>query len=178
VVVDEVAAIAALVLVVVGLSDGLVGEELVLGKLEDKAEPGLVEVLHPNVDQRLEGLLIPVGDHLSERDLVLHGREPELGDTGHLLGALGGLVLLDGSALILLLVLLTGLNLLVGGLGLAIYDGGALLVQRGELGKVLLLELQDLLLELGLELGVVLLNALQAGDAALDFSGKRLDVAG
>ncbi len=178
VVVDEVATIAALVLVVVGLGDGLVGEVLVLGKLEDETEAGLVEIFHADIDQGLEGTLIPIGDHLGQRDLVLHGREPEFGDAGHLLVRLGGLLLLDGGALILILVLalLTGLDLLIGGLGLAIDDGGTLLVERGELGEVLLLELQDLLLELGLELGVILLDALEAGNAALHLGRKRLDV--
>ncbi len=178
-IVDEIAAIAALVLVVVGLCDGLVGEVVVLSELENEAEAGLVEVLHPDIGQGLEGTLVAVGDHLSKRDLVLHGGEPELGDTRHVGGALGRLLVLDGSTLLflLLLVFLASLDLLVGGLGLAVDDGGTLLVQRSELGKVLLLELQNLLLELGLELGVVLLDALKASNAALNLGGKRLDVA-
>lgn len=179
-VVDEVTAVAALVLVVVGLGDGLVGEVLVLGEFEDEPEAGLVEVLHADIDQRFEGVLIPVRDHLGQGDLVLHGRKPELGNTRHLLGRLGGLLLLLGGGralgLLRLTLLLTSLDLLVGGLGLAIYNGTALLVQGSELGKILLLQLKDLLLELGLEFGVLLLDTLQAGDAALDLSGERLDV--
>src|ERR1700722_854747 len=50
VVVDEVAAVAVLLAVEVRLGQQLVGEELVLGELEDQAEARLVEVLHADVD--------------------------------------------------------------------------------------------------------------------------------
>lgn len=176
VVVDEVAAVPRLVLVVVGLGDGLVGEVLVLVKLEDEAEAGLVQVLHADVGQVLECALVTVGDHLSEGDLVLHGGQPELWDTVHGLVRLGWLLILLSSLVgillivlvLVLLILLAGLNLLLGGLGGTVDNVGTLLVQRGELGKVFLLQLEDLLLELGLKLGVLLLDSLQAGDALLD----------
>lgn len=180
VIVDKVATIAALVLVVVGLGDSLVGEVLVLSELEDEAESGLVEILHADIGEGLEGLLVAVGDHLGEGDLVLHGREPELGDTRNLLGRLGSLLLLGGGLglLIVLLILLTGLDLVLSGLSLAVDNGSTLLVKRSELGEVLLLELKDLLLELGLKLGVLLLDALQASDTTLDIGRERLNVAG
>lgn len=177
-VVDEVTAVAILILVVVGLGDGLVGEELVLGELEDEAESRSVEVLHTNVGELLEGLLVALGDHLGERDLVLHGGQPELRNTGRGLTLILLLLLgLLGLLLILLLVLLSGLDLIIGGLDTTVHDGGTALVQGSEFAKVLLLELQNLLLELSLQLGVLLLNALQAGHAAADGGRKRLDVA-
>lgn len=176
-VINEVTAIPALVLVVVGLGDDLVGEKLVLSELEDQAETGLVEVLHADVDQGLESALIAVGDHLGKGDLVLHGREPELGNTADLT-AVGGALVLDSGALRLVLILLAGLDEVLGGLGLAVDDGGTLLIERGELGEEFLLELKDLLLELGLELGVLFLDALETGDTALDLGRERLNVAG
>lgn len=180
VVVDEVAAVPTLVLVEVGLRDGLVGEVLVVGKLEDEAETGLVEVLHADVGQVTEGNLVTVRDHLSEGDLVLHGRQPELGDAIDTLGILGGLLLLLGllgSRLLLVIVLLTSLNLGISGLSSTVDDGGTLLVKRGELGKVLLLQLEHLLLELCLQLGVLLLDTLQARNATADRGREGLNVA-
>jgi hypothetical protein len=180
VVVDEVATVAVLLLVVVGLAEGLVGEEGVLGKLEDKTETGAVKVLHADVDEVLENLLVAVGDGLGE-GRVLHGAEPELGNTLDVGG--GGLLLLIGLGLLLVVVLvvltlgLAGLDFLLGGLGLAVDDLGTLLVERGELGEELLLELEDLLLELGLKLGVLLLHTLEAVNAPPDGSGQRLDIA-
>lgn len=179
VVVDEVATVAVLLLVVVGFADGFVGEEGVLGKLENEAEAGAVKVLHANVGQVLERLLVTVGDGLG-KGRVLHGAEPELGDT---LQVSGGSLLLGGRLLGLLVVLvilalsLASLDLLLGGLSLAVDNLGALLVQRGELGEELLLELEDLLLELGLELGVLLLDTLEAVDTSPHGRGERLDVA-
>lgn len=180
VVVDEVATVAVLLLVVVGLADGLVGEELVVGEFEDETETGAVEVLHADVGQVLEGLLVTVGDGLGE-GRVLHGAEPELGDT---LQVSGRSLLLSARLLGLILVVLVvlalglaGLDLLLGGLGLAVDNLCALLVQRGELGEELLLKLKDLLLELSLELGVLLLHALEAVNAFPDRGGQRLDVA-
>lgn len=178
-VVDEVTTVAVLILVVVGLGDGLVGEELVLGELEDEAESRSVEVLHANVGELLEGLLVAVGDHLGERDLVLHGREPELGDTFcGLILLLLLLSLLGLLLLILLFILLSGLNLLFGRLDTTVHNGGTALVQGGEFAKVLLLELEDLLLELSLQLGMLLLDTLQTGHTAADDRRKRLNVAG
>ena len=179
-VVDEVATVAVLLLVVVGLAEGLVGEESVLSELEDKTETGAVEVLHADVGQVLEDLLVAVGDGLGE-GRVLHGAEPELGDTLDVGGS--GLLLLIGLGLLLVIVLvltlgLAGLDLLLGGLGLTVDDLGTLLVERGELGEELLLEFENLLLELGLKLGVLLLHALEAVDAPPDGSGQGLDVAG
>lgn len=182
VVVDEVATVAVLLLVVVGLVDGLVGEESVLSEFEDEAETGAVEVLHADVGEVLENLLVALSDGLSE-GRVLHGAEPELGDTLDIGGSgllllirLGLLALL--IALVVLALSLASLDLLLGGLGETVDDLGALLVQRGELGEELLLELEDLLLELSLELGVLLLHALEAVNTSADGSRQRLDVAG
>jgi hypothetical protein len=182
VVVDEVATITVLLLVVVGLADGLVAEESVLGELEDEAEPGAVEVLHADVGQVLEDLLVAVGDSLGERR-VLHGAEPELRDTLDV-GSSGLLLLVDLGLLGLIIALvvfalgLAGLDLLLGRLGKTVDDLGALLVQGSELGEELLLKLENLLLELSLELGVLLLHALEAVNASADGSRQRLDVAG
>jgi hypothetical protein len=176
VVVDEVATVAVLLLVVVGLA-----EESVLGELEDEAEPGAVEVLHADVGQVLEDLLVAVGDSLGERR-VLHGAEPELRDTLDV-GSSGLLLLVDLGLLGLIIALvvfalgLAGLDLLLGRLGKTVDDLGALLVQGSELGEELLLKLENLLLELSLELGVLLLHALEAVNASADGSRQRLDVA-
>lgn len=177
-VVDEVATVSTLILVIVGLRDSLVGEELILRELENQAESGLVEVFHANVGELLEGLLIPLSDHFRQGDLVLHSRQPELGNTGH--GLVLGLFLLLRIVvlLVLLFVFLASLNLGLGGLHTSVNNCGPALIQRGELGEVLLLELQDLLLELCLQLRVLLLDTLQASDAAADDRGKGLDVAG
>ena len=182
VVVDEVATVAVLLLVVVGLVDGLVGEESVLSELENEAETGAVEVLHADVGQVLEDLLVALGDGLSE-GRVLHGTEPELRNTLDIGGSsllllvrLGLLALL--VALVVLALSLASLDLLLGGLSKTVDDLGALLVQRSELGEELLLELENLLLELSLELGVLLLHALEAVNTSADGSGQRLDVAG
>lgn len=177
VVVNEVATISTLVLVVVGLRDGLVGEELILCELEDQTESRLVEVLHANVGELLEGLLIPLSDHFRQRNLVLHGRQPKLGDTGGSL-AFGLLLLLCIVVLLVLLfVFLASLNLGLGGLHTSVNNCGPALIQRGKLGEVLLLKFQDLLLELSLQLRVLLLDTLQASDAAADDRGQGLDVA-
>src|SRR5690606_5150241 len=93
-------------LVVVGLGKGLVVEELVLRELEDEAEAGLVEVLHPDVDKVLERGLVPVRNHLRERDLILHGGQPKLRDAVDRLGGLGGLGGLLGRLRLLALSLL------------------------------------------------------------------------
>ena len=183
-IIDEVTTVPTLVLVVVGLGDDLVGEVLVLGKLKDEAETRLVEVLHADIGQVLEGTLVAVGDHLSKRDLVLHGGQPELRNAvdlrnfGRLLLLLLGRLGLGLGSLQALLALLTQLNLLIGGLGLAVHDSRTLLIKRSELGKVLLLKLKNLLLELSLELGMLLLDALQASNTALDLRRERLDIAG
>jgi hypothetical protein len=179
VVVDEVTAIAVLLLVEVGLGDGLVGEELVLLELEDQTKAGSVQVLHADVGEGLERSLVAVCDHLGERNLVLHGAEPELGDTLDVLA----LVLVElslGLVLVVLVVLvdlLAHLDLVFRRLRCAVDDLGTGLVEGSELGEVLLLELEDLLLELGLELGVLLLDALEARNAATDRRGQGLDVA-
>lgn len=184
VIIDEVTSIAGLVLVEVGLGDGLVGEKLILLKLENETETGLVEVLHTDVDQVLQGALVTVGDHLSEGDLVLHGGQPELWNTADMFGDLSGLLLLLGllSLLLLIVVLLivffAGKDLLLGGFGLAVDDLGTLLVEWGKLGKVLLLKLENLFLELGLEFGVFFLNAFETSDALLNLGRQGLDVAG
>jgi hypothetical protein len=176
VVVDEVTTVAVLLLVVVGLGDGLVGEELVLGELEDEAESGAVEVLHADVGQELEGTLVTVGDGLGERR-VLHGGQPELRNTLDIGGRLVVLSLVSLIVLIILLfVLLASLDFLLGRLGGTVDDLGTLLVKRGVLGEELLLEGKDFLLELGLELGVLLLDALETSDTSADGGGERLDV--
>ena len=74
VIIDEVATVAALGLVEVGLGDDLVLKELIFGKLKDETESGSVKVLHTKIGQVLQGTLISIGDHLGKRDLVLHGR--------------------------------------------------------------------------------------------------------
>jgi hypothetical protein len=177
VVVDEVTTVTVLLLVVVCLGDGLVGEELVLGELEDETESGAVQVLHADVGQELEGALVTVGDGLGERR-VLHSGKPELGDTLDVGGrlvilSLVGLIIL---VVVLLFVLLASLDLLLGRLGGTVDDLGTLLVERGVLGEELLLEGEDFLLELGLELGVLLLDALETSDTSADGGRERLDV--
>ena len=179
VVVDEIATVAALILIEVSLGDGLVGEELVLRELEDQSETRLVKVLHANVDQVLQGALVTVGNHLSERDLVLHRGQPELGDTRDGLGGLSRLLLLlSGRLLGLLIIRLAGLDLGIGWLGRAVDNLLALLIQGGELGEILLLELETLLLELSLALGVLFLDALETCNTLLDLGWERLDVTG
>ena len=178
-VVDEVTTVTTLVLVEVGLGEGLVGEVFVFGEVKQEAEARLVQVFHSDVGKGAQRTLIPVSDHLSQRNLVLHSGQPKLGNAGDVLCRLGGLLLLGLLGFIALLgLLLTLLDLIVGGLCLAVDDAGTLLVKRCELGEVLLLELKDLFLELGLKLGVFLLNTLQAGNAAADRSRQRLDVTG
>ena len=114
VVVDEVATVAVLLLVVVRLGDGLVGEELVLLEFEDEAEARAVEVLHADVGQVLQRSLVAVCDHLGERDLVLHGAQPELWDTLDVLAlVLVDLLLPLLLVLILLVLLLDNLDLLL-----------------------------------------------------------------
>lgn len=181
-VVDEVTTVAHLALVVVSLGESLVREELVGGELEDDAEAGNVEVLHADVGKMLEGSLIAVRDDLSKRNLVLHGRQPELRNTGNILGNIALLLLGFGGGVLLLLllvlVLLGSLDLVIRGLDGAVDNLRTALVERGELGKVLLLKFENLLLELGLELGVLLLETLEAGDTAANRGREGLDVAG
>ena len=136
-VIDEVATIAALLLVEVSLGDGLVGEELVLAELEDEAEARAVKVLHADIGEVLEGLLVSVGDHLGQRNLVLHRGKPELWDTsGSGLSRLGLLLLL-----VVILLDLASLNFSISRLGLSIDDGSTFLIERRELGEILLLQL-------------------------------------
>ncbi|KAI6766254.1 hypothetical protein HG530_007324 [Fusarium avenaceum] len=132
------------------LGDGGVLEVVVGGELEDETETGLVKVLHADVDEVLEGGLITISDHLGERDLVLHGGEPELGDTGNIVGDIRLLLRLDSILSLGLVVLLASLDLILSRLGLSVDNGRTLLVERRELGEVLLLKLENLLLELGL----------------------------
>ena len=111
-VIDEVTSVAVLLLVEVGLGDGLVGEEFVVLEFEDEAETGAVEVLHADVGQVLQSSLVAVCDHLGERDLVLHGAEPELWNTLDILALVLvelrlGLVLV----LVILILLLADLDL-------------------------------------------------------------------
>lgn len=80
-VVDKVTAVAGLVLVVVGLGQQGVGEELVGRELELETETGLVKVGHADVDQVLKSLLILLGDNIGELGVGLQGSEPELRDT-------------------------------------------------------------------------------------------------
>jgi len=65
-VVDEVAAIATLLLVEVCFGDGLVGEKVVVDKLKDEAETRLLEILHPDVRKMLQRGLVPIRDHLGQ----------------------------------------------------------------------------------------------------------------
>jgi hypothetical protein len=181
VVVDEVATVAVLLAVEVRLGQDAVGEEVVVGELEDEPESGLVEVLHADVDQVAQRRLVLLHDDLLERDVVLHRRQPKLGDTLDGAGRLGLLVLLVvalGGLGILGEGRLAGLDFGLGGLGAAVDDDGSPLVERGELLEVLLLKLEHVLLELGLELAVLLLDALEAGDAAANIGWQVLDVAG
>lgn len=156
VVVDEVTTVATLSLVKVRLGKDGVAEVFVARKLEDETEPRLVEILHANVDETLEDSLVPVGDDFRERDVVLEGRQPELRDTGHVLGRgaflvivsrsggclrLGGALLLGGTFSLGIIIIASSLDLLLGRLGRAVDDEVALLVERGKLGKVFLLEL-------------------------------------
>jgi len=126
----------------------------------------------------LQGLLVTLGDHLGKRDLVLHGREPELRNTVHRLTLFLLGLLLSFLFLFLFLILLSSLDLLLGRLNTAVDYCRTTLIQRSELAEVLLLKFQDFLLELSLELGVLLLDTLQAGNAAADGRRERFDVAG
>lgn len=113
--------------------------------------------------------------------MVLHGGEPELWNALDVLIRLSRLLFLVSglsSLFFLLLVVLAGLDLLLGGLSIAIDNGGTLLVKWCELGEVFLFQLEDLFLELSLEFGVLLLDALQASDALLDLGRQGLDVTG
>ena len=174
VIVDEVTAVSVLLLVEVGFRDDLVGEELVVGEFEDQAEAWTVEVLHANVRQYLQHFLVAVCDGLGERR-VLHRTEPEFWDTLRIAGV-GALCWLERIFLILLLILFAGLNFLIRGLGLAVDNAGALLVEGSKLGEELLLELQHFLLELGLQFGVLLLDALEPRHASPDRRRQRLNI--
>jgi hypothetical protein len=177
VVVDEISAVSVLVLVVVGLGDLLVREELVFLEDEVESESRGVEVAQPDVGEVLKSVLVTLSDSLGKENVVLHGGQPELRDTLHLLS--GDLLLLLGLFLIVgLLVLLSGGDLLLSGLSGTVNDGGTLLVERSELGEILLLELENLLLELSLELGVLLLDTTETGDTALNVLRKGLNVSG
>jgi len=173
VVVDEISTVAALFLVVVGLGNRLVGEELVFGKVEDQAEARLVKVLHADVVQVLQSSFVAVGDGLCEGG-ILHGRQPELGNTfGIVVGCVCWLVrslLLGVFVVLVLIVLLTSLNLLLTWLARTVDDGGTLFVEWAVFGEELLLQSQDLLLEFGLKLRVLLLNTLEASYSLADRS--------
>ena len=123
VIVDKVTTVSALLLVVVSLGDGLVGEEIVRGELEDQAEARLLKVLHADVSKVLQSCLIAVGDDFGKADLVLHGREPEFGNTSNIVGDLGVSVLLSllGVGLLEILIL-ASLNLVLGRLNRSVDD--------------------------------------------------------
>lgn len=85
-VVHEIARVADLLAVDIGLFEDGVLEELVLLKDEEKLEAGLGvaggEVLDAEVDEVLEGGGVALGDELGEADVVTERGEPELGDRG------------------------------------------------------------------------------------------------
>lgn len=159
-----------------------------------ETETGLaVEVRQPDVGKLLERLLVRVGDGLGEGHGVLHGSKPELGNTRELLVALLS-ELSDLSALLLvILVVRVGVlalgHLGVGGFSLArddlqtpVVEGLVLAEELYVSGGVhasqthLLLDLKDGQLELGLDLRVLDLEALEAVNTPADGGRQRLDV--
>jgi hypothetical protein len=114
VVVDEVTTVTTLLLVIIGLCDLLVGEKVVFGKFEDKLEAGTVKVGHADIGEMLKGSLVPIGDGLGEREVVLHGRQPELWNTLKVLCILlvfGFNILLLLFIILLLIICFSGLDL-------------------------------------------------------------------
>lgn len=141
-IVDEVSAVTILFPVEIRLGDGLVGEEVVVGELKDESETGSVEILHPYVGQRAEGLFVTVCNQLSERDLVLHSGEPELRNAFYWLRRISLFLTLGFlCALLVLFLVLASIDFFFSGLGLTIDDLGSLFVKRREFGKVLFLKL-------------------------------------
>lgn len=118
--------------------------------------------------------------------MVLESSEPKFGNALLGVGGDGGrserLLLLAVSLFVVVIVVILGarlpsLDLLLARLGLALNDGGPALVEGTIPLCVLFLELENLLLELGLDLCVVNMNALETLDAALDVGWQRLNVA-
>ena len=127
-VVDEVATVPVLFLIEVRLGHDFVGEEFILGKLEDQAEAGTVEILHADVGKKLQRLFIAVGDSLCQ-GRVLHRTEPELWNALHVRArCIAGLGWFRHLVLILFFVSFAGLDFFRRGLGLAVHDLRALLV--------------------------------------------------
>jgi hypothetical protein len=79
--------------------------------------------------------------------------------------------------LIVAVLLTTEFDELVRGLLLASNDAGALVVERGVAGGESLLEGKDLVLEFGLDLGLLGLDALEAINALADGGREGLEVA-
>jgi hypothetical protein len=179
-IIDEIATISALFLVEISLRDSFVGEKLILSKLKDQSEARSVEILHSDISEKFQGLLVSLCYHLREGNLILHGRQPEFWNTGHfrLLSGVFLLLLTVFLSFLVLPVALPSLNFSFCRLGGSIDDGGTFLVQGGKLLEEFLLELQNLLLELRFKLCVGLLYALKAGDATTHRSRQRFNVAG
>ena len=78
---------------------------------------------------------------------------------------------------VIVFFLLAGLDFVVGRFCSPIDNRGTSLIEGCKFGKVLLLKLEDFLLKLSLELGMLLLNTLQASNTATDRGRERLDVA-
>jgi hypothetical protein len=178
VIIDEVSSVAILLAIEVGLRQSLVGEELIGREFEDELETRTVEVLHANVCQVSECLLILIGDELGKGHLILHRRQPEFGDALGILSPIRlGLCLLL-VFLVIFIFRLAGFDFSLCRFALAVDDLGPLLVQRCEFGKVFLFEVQNFLLEFSLKFGVFLLDAFQASDPAPDGGWEALNVAG
>ena len=68
----------------VGLGEGGVGEEGVLREVEGEGESMLALALElgaADITEEAQGLLVVLGDGVSHHGVVLHGREPEVGNT-------------------------------------------------------------------------------------------------
>eukprot|EP00760_Papus_ankaliazontas_P030598 PhM_4_TR4920/c0_g1_i1/m.49420 len=150
-------------------------EELIL--LEDKRQrETLSRVLHEsalNIDKVLEAGLVALGDKLTDAAVILEGTEPEPGDA---LG-IGALALREAHVLLVLLGE-TALHFLVGGLGDAAHNVAAVLKQRAVLSLVLLVERGELLKVLSVAVVVLLLESLEAADAATDLGRQGGDKLG
>lgn len=81
-VIDEITAVAALLLVEVCLGNSFVGEEVVCAReFKDELETRLVKIFHSDVSQVFESSFITLGNQICKRRVVLHGRKPKFWDS-------------------------------------------------------------------------------------------------
>merc|ERR1712230_236317 len=117
VVVHKVAERTDLLLVVVGLCQGLVVKELLglVRKVKQQLEPWLVvaEVLDPDVDEVLERLLVPLRHELGDAGMVREGGEPKAWNTLWTLCDLVGAQNLSAAFLLFLVIFVLILVVLV-----------------------------------------------------------------